>query len=122
MVEQHLCELCGEPMPPGQEAYRYHVRCSVNYAGPKPPLKRDTQPEKEVNQETRHPAIDQLMRFFQYTHLPPQLQDVSKPFCDLARNIADGPQNAETTAGLRKLLEAKDCIVRANLLPAGGGQ
>jgi len=61
-------------------------------------------------------AADPLVRFFHYAHLPPTLQARSEPFCGLARVIIDTtPRNAERTAGLRKLLEAKDCIVRAAL-------
>lgn len=59
---------------------------------------------------------DRLMQFFAYSHLPPHLQEISKPFGDLAQQIVDTlPANAERTVGLRKLLEAKDCIVRAKL-------
>lgn len=59
---------------------------------------------------------DRMMQFFAYSHLPPHLQEISKPFGDLAEHIcATLPSNAERTAGLRKLLEAKDCIVRAKL-------
>lgn len=58
--------------------------------------------------------MDRMLQFFEYAHLPPQLQAVSKPFGDLALNIcATLPSNPERTAGLRKLLEAKDCAVRA---------
>ena len=47
---------------------------------------------------------------------PPHLQAISKPFGDLAQQIVDTlPSNAERTAGLRKLLEAKDCAVHAFL-------
>lgn len=60
--------------------------------------------------------IDRMMQFFAYAHLPPHLQEISKPFGELAQHIVDTlPSNAERTAGLRKLLEAKDCIVRAKL-------
>jgi hypothetical protein len=56
------------------------------------------------------------MRFFEYKHLPMHLQAVSAPFHDLALHIVDTtPSSAEQSAGLRKLLEAKDCIVRAAL-------
>lgn len=59
---------------------------------------------------------DPILRFFHYAHLPPQLQVVSKPFCDLARAIVCTlPRNAERTVALRKLLEAKDAAVRANV-------
>lgn len=61
-----------------------------------------------------------LMRYFAYTHLPPKLQKVSEPFSIMASGIQEllwvGEQDtAELEAGLRKLLEAKDCCVRAAL-------
>jgi hypothetical protein len=57
-----------------------------------------------------------LMQFFQYKHLPANLQVVSHPFCCLAEQICDTlPDNPERTTALRKLLEAKDCAVRALL-------
>lgn len=62
-----------------------------------------------------HPSVQHIMQFFSYGHLPPHLQSVSKPFGELAVSIANGPQNPETAAALRKLLEAKDCAVRAVL-------
>lgn len=61
-------------------------------------------------------AVDPILRFFHYAHLPPKLQSNSVPFCALAMNIVGTlPRNAERSAALRKLLEAKDCAVRANL-------
>ncbi|MFF3511563.1 hypothetical protein [Streptomyces sp. NPDC002573] len=62
----------------------------------------------------RHPSTTHLLRYFEYSHLPERLQAFSAPFSELAHSVVgylpDGP---ELTAGLRKLLEAKDCIVRA---------
>lgn len=56
------------------------------------------------------------MKFFEYSHLPEKLQQVSKPIGDLAKEmnelLPDGP---EKSAGMRKLLEAKDCFVRSKL-------
>ena len=56
------------------------------------------------------------IKFFDYAHLPEKLQAISKPLCELAhlmeRTLPDGP---EKSAGMRKLLEAKDCFVRAAL-------
>lgn len=61
-------------------------------------------------QETSSP----IMRYFEYSHLPEHLQKVSKPIGDLAKTMDDTlPSGAEKSAGLRKLLEAKDCLVRA---------
>lgn len=57
-----------------------------------------------------------IMKYFEYEHLPPHLQEVSKPFCELARHIESTVlDSTEKYAGLRKLLESKDCVVRASL-------
>lgn len=59
---------------------------------------------------------EQLLQFFAFTHLPTHLQAVSAPFGDLAvRVVKSLPRNPERTVALRKLLEAKDCAVRALL-------
>jgi hypothetical protein len=62
-----------------------------------------------------HPSTEAILKFFEYEHLPPHLQEVSAPFCELARTCAASYEGPEMTAGLRKLLEAKDCVVRAAL-------
>ena len=60
--------------------------------------------------------MDRMLQFFTYGHLPGHLQAVSMPFCLLAEQmVAMLPSNAERTVMLRKLLEAKDCAVRAVL-------
>lgn len=61
------------------------------------------------------PPIAHVLQFFRYDHLPQRLQDVSKPFADLAHRVACRSANPETTVALRKLLEAKDAAVRAVL-------
>lgn len=59
---------------------------------------------------------DHILRYFHYAHLPPVLQELSEPFCALARKLIDAvPRNPERTVALRKLLEAKDAAVRAGL-------
>jgi hypothetical protein len=59
---------------------------------------------------------EHIMQFFAYEHLPPHLQNVSKPFGELAKQIETTlPRNPERTVALRKLLEAKDAAVRALL-------
>lgn len=59
---------------------------------------------------------NKIMQFFAYEHLPAHLQEISKPFGELAKVIAEKtPVNAEQSVALRKLLEAKDCAVRAVL-------
>lgn len=57
------------------------------------------------------------IRYFEYEHLPEQLQKVSKPVCELAHQMEEMlPDGPEKSAGMRKLLEAKDCFVRANII------
>lgn len=57
-----------------------------------------------------------IMSYFAYSHLPEKLQAVSKPIGELAEMMdAMLPDGPEKSAGLRKLLEAKDCLVRASL-------
>ena len=55
-------------------------------------------------------------RYFAHAHLPPKLQTVAQPLSLLAASLEqllpDGP---EKSAGMRKLLEAKDCFVRVAL-------
>jgi hypothetical protein len=60
-----------------------------------------------------------LLQFFAYNHLPENLQKVSEPFAKLAGVLeAELPSNPEKTVAFRKLLEAKDCAVRAALFKA----
>jgi hypothetical protein len=57
---------------------------------------------------------DPIMKYFSFEHLPPDLQDVSRPFCQLAGLISKTlPDCDQKTVSLQKLLEAKDAGVRA---------
>lgn len=57
-----------------------------------------------------------MLQFFAYEHLPAHLQEVSGMFGRLALSVVEAlPRNPERTVALRKLLEAKDCAVRARL-------
>ena len=60
-----------------------------------------------------------ILKFFSYTHLPEHLQQYSSPFYEVAGLMTDDLEHvaniAELAAGLRKLLEAKDCFVRSML-------
>ncbi len=62
-----------------------------------------------------------LVPFFKWDHLPEHLQKVSAPFCDLAIMMAGQLSGPEATVCLRKLLEAKDCAVRAAIEGGAGG-
>ncbi len=64
--------------------------------------------------------IEPLLKWFEYSHLPPHLQAVSKPFHDLANEIViQIKRGPERTVALRKLLESKDAAVRAVVVPFG---
>ena len=66
---------------------------------------------------------DQVLRWFAFDHLPDDLQQVAEPVALLAGDMADRlPDSSELAAGLRKLLEAKDCLVRAAVDARGGEQ
>jgi hypothetical protein len=69
----------------------------------------------------RHPGTRQVMQWFESAHLTEPQQTIALYASHLAdamvRELTDGP---ELTAGLRKLLEAKDCFVRASLVAGGG--
>ena len=58
-----------------------------------------------------------IMQYFAFGHLPEELRSTSKAFSDFANWLLAQPHgnNAEVAAGLRKLLEAKDCFVRAQV-------
>lgn len=62
------------------------------------------------------PVREDILQFFAFAHLKPELQEVSEPFAMLAEFVCNAlPRNAERTVSLRKLLEAKDAAVRAHL-------
>ena len=61
-------------------------------------------------------AADPILRYFDFTHLPVHLREVSRVFAGCAEMIVDTvPRNPERTVALRKLLESKDAAVRAAL-------
>ena len=60
------------------------------------------------------PSQHYLMQFFEFGHLPEKMQKWSEPFYNLAHEVDNlWPNNPEKDEALRKLLEAKDCAVRA---------
>lgn len=69
-------------------------------------------------------ATIRLLDLFSYSHLPQALQPISKEVGELAMRMAvqlesdDMRVIDELLYGLRRLLEAKDCFVRAGLFLA----
>ena len=75
-----------------------------------------TQEQIDEAQGRKPQSHNAILAHFRYDHLPPHLQRVSAPFGELATTMDEMlPDGAEKSAGLRKLLEAKDCMVRASL-------
>ena len=77
---------------------------------------RSTPDPTETETMTDSDRKPEILQFFAYAHLPPHLQDASRPFGELAAHIV-GTTNpgAEQSTALRKLLESKDAAVRASL-------
>lgn len=70
--------------------------------------------EVEIPKEDAH-----VLQYFRFEHLPTHLQVASKPFALMAQTMMETCKpSIERTECLRKLLEAKDCGVRAFLLKA----
>lgn len=65
----------------------------------------------------RHPGTANIARYFRSEHLADEgAHSVAEQCHDFAGAVIDAlPDGPELTAGLRKLLEAKDCFVRAAL-------
>jgi hypothetical protein len=69
-----------------------------------------------------NPASERMLVHFASAHLSARLQEISQPLGDLAASVAkqldsnNAIAGAEVTTGLRKLLEAKDCFVRAGVI------
>ena len=70
-----------------------------------------------VDLTQRHPATQQIMRWFRSDHLPEHVRPVPQACEELANHmlelLGDGP---ELTDGLRSLLKAKDSFTRQQVL------
>lgn len=82
---------------------------------PQPITEPDDRPLAE-RWEHRHPSVVGVLRYLDSRHLPERLRDAARPCEQAAHEIMMAcPDGPELTVGLRKLLEAKDCVVRAAL-------
>ena len=65
----------------------------------------------------RHHSTVHLLSLFEYEHLPPHLQDISKPLHDLAHDMADHLEDGpELSTGLRHLWDAKNNLVMQRVI------
>lgn len=62
MTEQGTCDLCGEPMPPGEEMFKFH-----GYSGPcpKPPL-----PRPKTHEDRAYALRSEMCRLASWSHTP----------------------------------------------------
>ncbi len=66
----------------------------------------------EPQYRTKTPGLE----YFKFAHLPLHLQKVSRLIAELAHVLeAELPPGPQKTLGMQKLIEAKDCFVRATL-------
>lgn len=81
---------------------------------------KSSQEKNAENESSPVANEDRMLKFFECGHLPPNLKEIADVFREAAVRldveVANGP---ERSAGFRKLLEAKDCFVRARLHPGG---
>ena len=71
----------------------------------------------------RHPSVSAVTQYFKSDHLPDHLQEIAGPCEALVEYmLKELPDSPELTVGLRKLLEAKDCFVRARVSAVNDGQ
>lgn len=71
-----------------------------------------TETDNPYRKRHRHPSTEHLLSLFEYKHLPPHLQAISKPISDLAHALTDQLQDGpELSVGLRCLWDAKNNLV-----------
>lgn len=65
--------------------------------------------------DTLNPTHIRMLGYFVNPNLPESLRRISDSFYEVAEETAtrEGADPAETTVALRKLMEAKDCAIRA---------
>lgn len=64
----------------------------------------------------RHPSTVQHARYFAFAHLAGPLRSVSEPFAHLFVTLINLlPDSPELTIALHRLVESKDCAVRAQV-------
>ena len=75
-----------------------------------------TRDELTASAAGRHPSTQQLVRYFAYAHLADPLRPIAMIYCSAARDLVSSlPDGPELTVALRKLVESKDCAIRAGV-------
>lgn len=59
---------------------------------------------------------ERMMKWLSYEHLPPEVQEIVQTYHNVGMFICHTiPAGPERTVALRKLVESKDCAVRASI-------
>jgi hypothetical protein len=96
------CGLCGEPMPPGEEMFKYH-----GYSGncPKPPLQKPKVPRQnslvEANKESPHVEGEQYIFLGEIPNVPGRcvIADLTGRICTgRTEHFVEVPENKEETS------------------------
>lgn len=67
-----------------------------------------------AHEPPRKQKLSPMLKFFEYHNLPPELRIIAHPISNLAGMMdSELPEGSEKSAGLRKLVEAMDCFIRA---------
>lgn len=70
-------------------------------------------PDGLAGLDSRHPSVRHFAPLFAYGHLPAHLRGVSELLAVAAAKVCNMLRDGvELSAGLRRLVEAKDCLVR----------
>lgn len=72
----------------------------------------------DIARSLLHPSVAHFIPLFAFEDLPTHKQPVARRFAELAAFVMLHCAGQEAGAGLRKLLEARDCALRASLYPA----
>lgn len=75
-------------------------------------------PEDQVT----HPAVKNVLQWFESDHLPSHLQEVSKKFEEIAHWLAEHGKGSQVTLALYDLLSAKDKAVRSVIQSSSDSQ
>ena len=98
-------------IPPGK--YRYNLRHREVNGNPGPIVSAEFD---MLSPEQQHKTKTTTLQFFDFEPLPIHLQKIGEPLCVLADQMEDILEaSPEKSAGMRKLLEARDCFVRCRL-------
>lgn len=69
----------------------------------------------EVDKTDLHPAVSEVLQFFDPSHLPEVLAAIARPFQALAHKLAADLKGSQLTLALHNLLASKDAAVRAKV-------